>query len=128
MLYFYPFSKSSECDHKWSILSEAVRFLDCMSPTRKKIVMKEQVECMKDRRVGENLYSPETIIPAFEYLSISRSLYDHLREDYQLPSMRTLMKLTSKASKFGDFCIKYRYFLVLKKGSAFAFCCLMRFT
>ena len=39
---------------------------------------------------------------AFEYFVVSRALYTSLRDDYQLPSVRTLTKLTSKASKFND--------------------------
>ena len=87
---------------KWSIVSEAIRFLDCLPPTRKKNILKEQIESMRDVKVGNALYSPETILRAFEYFSISRSLYNRFREDYQLPSVRTLTKLTSKAGKVTD--------------------------
>ena len=46
--------------------------------------------------IGKKKYSTETIVRAFEYFAISRSLYERLREDYELPSISLLTKLTSK--------------------------------
>ena len=42
------------------------------------------------------------MVRAFEYLSTSRALYSRLKEDYKLPSIQTLTRLTSKVSKLND--------------------------
>ena len=57
-------------------------------------------ECMVTVLVGKPIYAPEVIMRAFEYFATSRALYGKLTEDYQLPSMRTLTRITSKFSKF----------------------------
>ena len=62
-------------------------------------VLLEQISCMNSLcHVGEKKYTPEMIGRAFEYFAISRSLYRRLREDYELPSITMLTKLTSKVS------------------------------
>ena len=38
----------------------------------------------------------ETLIPAFKYFTLFRSAYSRMREDYELPSITTLTRLTSK--------------------------------
>ena len=42
------------------------------------------------------------IVRAFEYFSTCRSLYNRLRVDYQLPTIQTLTRLTSKVSKLSE--------------------------
>ena len=52
--------------------------------------------------VGDRKYECTTIIRAFEYFATSRTLYNRLREDYELPSVKTLTRLTSKVNKTDD--------------------------
>ena len=39
-------------------------------------------------------YSPETIVRAFKYFSLSKACYNRLRQDLELPSVKTLARLT----------------------------------
>ena len=80
------------------MLAEAIRYLDCLEFTHKKEVVKEKLLSMKSSTVGEVVYCPDTIVKAFQYFAFSRTLYKRLRVDYQLPSIRKLTTLTSKAS------------------------------
>ena len=48
--------------------------------------------------VGKIMYSQELIIPAFQYFATSTNLYNRLRIDYPLPSIKTLTRTTSKVS------------------------------
>ena len=45
------------------------------------------------------MYIPNAIVRAFEYFSMSKSLYKQLRNDFQLPSISTLQRITSRVSK-----------------------------
>ena len=57
---------------------------------------------MGSKVVGKPVYSCEVIIRAFEYFATSRCLYNRLRKDYQLPSIPTLTRITSKVSKLNE--------------------------
>ena len=59
----------------------------------------EQLELLGPRRVGKPLYSPETIVRAFQYFATSRALYNRLSNDHKYPHARTLTRITSKTSK-----------------------------
>ena len=87
---------------KWSRLEEAIRYLRNRELDRKEEVVLESVECMGAGSVGTKLYSVETICRAIEYYATSRCLYERLRSDYQLPSVRVLRDITSAASKLED--------------------------
>ena len=52
--------------------------------------------------VGEKKYESEIIIRSFEYFAMPRAFYIRLRDDYQLPSVTTLTRLTSKTNKIDD--------------------------
>ena len=64
--------------------------------------------------IGNKKYSPEILSRAFEYFSISRSLYSRIRDDYEMPSIVTLGKLISKVSKLKDFDFLNKYFMQLE--------------
>lgn len=88
---------------KWSRVAEAIRFLNTKVIGHKVEILLEQVKSMNSLTyVGEKKYSAETIARAFEYFAVSRSLYRRLREDYELPSISTLTKITSKVSSLQD--------------------------
>ena len=57
---------------------------------------------MATRKVGKIVYPPEVVTRAFEYFATSRSLYSRLAKDYQLPSIRTLTRITSKVGSQDD--------------------------
>ena len=52
--------------------------------------------------VGEKKYSDETIIRPFECFALSRSAYTRLREDFELPGVRTITRITSRVNKLDD--------------------------
>ena len=70
-----------------------------MNLDNKKDLIHQQLTVMATQTVGIKVYGPELIGRAFEYFAISRYLYKHLRRDYQLPSVSTLTRITSKVSK-----------------------------
>jgi len=47
-------------------------------------------------------YTTETLVRAFEYFALSRATYNRFRTSYQLPSTRTLTRLTSKVKSIDD--------------------------
>ena len=51
---------------------------------------------MATTMVGKSIYPPEIITRAFEYFATSSALYHKLTKDYQLSSIRTLNRITSK--------------------------------
>ena len=87
---------------KWSKLEEALRFLNSRDLDNKMEVMQEHFSAMSPQCVGKPLYSQDMIVRAFEYFCTSRSLYQRLRHDYQLPSVQTLTRITSKVSKLSE--------------------------
>jgi len=95
---------------RWSQIEEAVRFLHTLSPTWKDEVMREQAESMGVKQVGEKRYSTATIVRAFSYFALSRTTYERLRIDMQLPSIATLTRMTSAAKRFDDIAFYTRIF------------------
>nr|XP_047136892.1 uncharacterized protein LOC124813634 [Hydra vulgaris] len=88
----------------YSQLEECWRYLNTLIKSNKVNVLQEHFDAMSPVIVGKKKYNPEIIIRAFEYYSLPRSLYDRLRQDYQLPSISLLQKITSKInSSFDDF-------------------------
>ena len=65
-------------------------------------VLQQQIACMRPPQVGKKTYTPDILIRAFDYYSASRSLYQRLRDDYKLPSVKTLSTITSKVRKLTD--------------------------
>ena len=54
-------------------------------------------------------YKTVTLICAFEYFALSRSAYSRMREDYELPIITTLTRLTSEVKTLDDmFCDSIR--------------------
>ena len=98
-----PFKKNNIRKlHRWSTIEEALRYLRNKEPNQHEKVLKETIEIMAPIKVGKKTYSPDTLIRAFAYYSVSRSLYKKLRRDYKLPSIKTLQNLTAKVNKISD--------------------------
>ena len=76
-----------------------------MERTQKKEVLPEQISTMSSLvHVGDKKYESETIVRAFVYFDTSRALilYKRLEEDFELPGITTLTRLTSKVNKIDD--------------------------
>ena len=86
----------------WSKLEEIIRYLYSLEVDHKKEIIQQQLSVMCPKIVGTHIYGTEIIVRAFEYFATSRSLYNRLREDYKLPSISTLTRITSKVSKLSE--------------------------
>ena len=85
------------CVNSISRLTEAIRYLHSLTKTNKIDTIFEHIHAMGPVvMVGGKKYDTNTFVIAFEYFSISRSLYNRLREDYELPSISLLTRITSK--------------------------------
>ena len=89
--------------HAWSVFEEIIRYLKNMEIDNKKCVIQEHLSAMAPT-IGKRMYSQELIVWAFQYFATSRGLYNRLRIDYQLPSMKTLSRITSKISTLNETC------------------------
>ena len=88
--------------NKWSTIQEAIRYLHTMEIDNKKDVLRQQMKSMKACCVGEKKYELDTIVRAFQYFATSRATYNLLRNDYELPSVQTLTRSTSKVKNLSD--------------------------
>ena len=67
-------------------------------------------------------YSSDTVIRAFGYFATLRTLHNRLRDDFQLPSLAALRRMTSKVSKLNEKSLLLSIFntliiLLVKKGA-----------
>lgn len=65
----------------------------------KKRIIQQHLQAMGPRKVGRPLYTPDIVIRAFQDFATSRALYGRLRQEFQLPSIKTLTRITSKVAK-----------------------------
>ena len=86
----------------WSIFDEILRAVNSLQLNNHQKVVLEQISAMSPRCIGEKSYSPEMVVRAFSYFATSRALYLKLRRYFQLPSVRTLTRITSKVSKLDE--------------------------
>lgn len=86
----------------WSSLNEIIRYVKTREPDQKVEVLMNQLSVSGKKTVGISIYPPEMMSRAFQYFCISRSLYNCLCKDFQLPSIRTLTRITSKTSSVDD--------------------------
>ena len=78
--------------NSWSAIEEIVesRFENLYGIIHKVEVIHQQLRSMSTSAWSKKLYSPEAIVRAFFYFATSRSLYKHMREDYQFPTISIL--------------------------------------
>ena len=86
----------------WSTLTEIIRFLSSKQKSHKTQILLEQSSLTNKKAVPRKLYSLEMTTRTFEYFATSRALYSRLRKDFQLPSIRTLTKITSKVKNIDE--------------------------
>ena len=93
--------KSNSISHckNWSALSEMIPYLSELEMTHKKKILFDQLFVTDKKGGNEKLYSPEMTTRALEYFATSRSLYSRVQHDFQLPSISTLTRITSKVGK-----------------------------
>ena len=75
---------------RWSEIAEALRFLNCMEVSHKTEIIHQHIKAKNPNVASNQKYYPETILQAFEYFSLSRSCYNRLRQNLELPSIKTL--------------------------------------
>ena len=80
-------------DTLWK-LEEIIRYLNSMAFDHKKISLVNNFLTMALKK-----YSSDIVICAFGYYVTSRTLYNRLRDNFQLSSLATLGRMTSKVSK-----------------------------
>ena len=79
----------------WSKLEDVIIYLNSMAFDHKKNIYGQQVFAMAPKMVGIK-YSSDRVIHAFGYYATSQPLYNRLRDHFQLPSLVTLGRMTSK--------------------------------
>ena len=87
---------------RWSQVNEAVRFFLNHSSTRKETVLHQQVSAMSVKSIGERKFSNAVIVRAFGYFALSRTAYNRLRQDFDLPNVTTLTRMTSSTKRYDD--------------------------
>ena len=91
--------------NRQSIIEEAIRFLMNLGYVllnRKQTTILNQISLLGPFAIGNRKFNIETIVQAFEYFVTSRSGYSKFRRDFELPSVSTLTRLTSKVKKLED--------------------------
>ena len=84
--------------HAWSVFEEIMRYFENMEIDNTTYVLQGHLSATEPTVIGKRMYSQEVIAPAFRYFTTSRSLCNRSRIDYQLPSIKTLIRITSKGS------------------------------
>ena len=82
-----------------SKLNGTIRYLSLLPIDKKKVVIKEHIDAMGPHKIGEKSYTAETIISAFNYYYTSRATYVKFRQDYKLPSIRALRRVSETNDK-----------------------------
>ena len=66
-----------------------------MEVSHKTDILHQNIKAMNPNAASNQKYSSETIMRVFEYFSLSRACYSRLRQDLELPSVKTLARLTT---------------------------------
>ena len=72
-----------------------------MAFDHKKNILIQQFLAMAPKMVGIK-YSSDIVICTFGYYATSQTLYNRLRDDFQLPSLATLGRMISKVAKLNE--------------------------
>ena len=88
--------------NSWSAIEQIVTCLNLYETSHKVEVIHHQLKSMSTSARSKKLYSPEAMVRAFSYFATSRSLYKQMREDYQFPSISTLIKITSSCANYNS--------------------------
>ena len=77
------------------IKGDSLKYLENLKIDMKKVFLSGIAGSIGVKYVGES----DTLAGAFEYFTLSQSTYNCLRKDFQLASISTITKLTSKVKK-----------------------------
>lgn len=86
----------------WSTLNEIVRYLSIKEPDHLLQIWLDHLAVIGKRDFGQKLYSNDIIARSFEYFAKSRSTYSRFIQDYKLPSVKVLQRITSRCSRIDD--------------------------
>ena len=78
-----------------------MRYLDPISLDQKKDILNLYFSTIAPKIVGMKNNS-DIVIRVFEYYATFWSSYNRLRQDFQLPTLRTLRRITLKVSKHNE--------------------------
>ena len=91
---------------KWGVLCKVLQHLEQLSENEKNEKMKkhkkglnEQIHSMNFHHVGEKTYSAKIIVLSFMYYAMSRCTYSKMRENFLLPAITTLQRLTARVKR-----------------------------
>ena len=101
--------------HAWSVFEEIIRYLKNMEIDNKKCVLQVHLSAMAPT-VGKRMYSQELTVRAFQYFATSRSSYNRLRIDYELPPIKILTRITLKESTLNETCFIRSVFNTVKEN------------
>ena len=81
--------------------------------SQKQNILHEQAALMDFKNVDERKYSNATIVRAFCYFALSRTAYRRFGENFELPSISTLIRLTSFSKSYDDVAYYFKLLLNL---------------
>ena len=77
------------------------------------MIVHEQAATMSFKSVGKRKYLNATILRAFCYFALSRTAYRRFCQDFDLPSISNLTRLTLSAKSYDDVTYYFKIFLNL---------------
>ena len=87
----------------WGQIAEVIKYLKINKPPHKVSIIEEDIESLCNvKAVGQKVYSLQKVLRAFEYFATSRAAYKQFSNDYQLPSISMLQRLTSKCTSLSE--------------------------
>ena len=100
---------------EWNQIIEVLRYLEHYEvPPKLKIHLEDVGSLSRIQKVGVKVYDSATMVRAFDIFATSRAAYQRLLSQYQLPSVTTLTRLTSKACAISDFDFIQKIFQTLE--------------
>ena len=97
-------TQQSQCFEHWSLLEKPMRYLNLFE-SKKRNNPSRNISNVIDFCERKKIQT-ETLIRAFEYLVLSWSAWRRMREDFELISITTLTRLTSKKKTLDMFYMK----------------------
>ena len=89
--------------NRWSTSEKALQFLNSSETGKKKDTLMQHTDAMRrSSSIPEQKYTPEVIARRFEYFAKTRSCYKLLKNDYELLSVSTFARFTSKVSNIEE--------------------------
>ena len=82
--------------NRWSLVYEFIRYLNLLEISHKREITHQQILAMRLTYVEEKKYKTEIVILALGHFALFRNAYGRMREDFELPSITSLTRLTSK--------------------------------